>query len=210
MRLSNGMGSFLFALVSSGLVACTADVRQGSGEDVSKGALEGEGEGKGSQAIPKGEDPEGGETPSGCIEGTVESAACEDPGVLKDQAYAICVAEGLLFTAFDYQGGDCGWQTTQAHYECCAEPPPPPEPPHTDPPPPNPPPPPEPPPICASGSIGDGVTCQPGDMLKLAAYEACEQAGLQLFDLVGDVGDCSPGEALELTYSCTGPDGVCP
>ncbi|MDI3290811.1 hypothetical protein [Polyangium sp. 15x6] len=209
MRWSNGLRSLVLALLASGFVACTANVRDGSGEaSAQQGALEGDGKNNGSG---EGEVSEGNELPPpvdppppvepplppACTQGIVESAACEDPGLLKDLAYAICQEDGLGLTAFDYQGGDCGWMTTQAHYECCPLPPP------VDPPPP------PPPPICASGSLGDGVTCQPRDLLKQAAYEACEQAGLQLFNLIDD-GDCSPAEAAKMTYFCTGVDGVCP
>ncbi|MDI1433694.1 hypothetical protein [Polyangium sorediatum] len=205
MRLSNGLRSLVVAFLASGFVACTADVQQGSGQEMGQGALEGDGKENGDGKVSE-ESPEAPTLPSGCLQGTVESATCEDPGVLKDQAFAICQESGFVFTVFEYQGGDCGWQTTQAHYECCPVPPTPP----VDPPPPNEPPPPEPPAICASDSIGDGITCQSRDFFKQAAHDACNQAGLQLFDLVLDGGDCSPAEAVKMTYFCTAGGSVCP
>ena len=193
MRFSNGMLSLTMALLASGFVACAGYETEGGGVEGSEAPIEGE---------DKTGESCGGGLPAGCIEGIVESAACSDPGLLKDQAFAICQADGLVFTVFEYEGGACGWQTTQAHYECCP-------PPHVDPPPPPPvdPPPPPPPAICASGSVGDGITCTSRDTLKLAAYEACTQAGFQLFDLIDEPGNCGPMEALALTYSCT---GTCP
>jgi len=196
MRLSNGLRSLVVAFLASGFVACTAEVKD-SGQVMAQGALEGDGKGEGKVSE---ESPEAPVLPAGCLQGTVESPTCEDPGILKDQAFAICQENGFFFTVFEYQGGDCGWQTTQAHYECCPVPPTPP----VDPPPP------EPPAICASGSIGDGISCQSRDFLKQAAHEACNQAGLQLFDLVLEEGDCSPAEASKMTYFCTAGGSVCP
>ncbi|MDI3290810.1 hypothetical protein [Polyangium sp. 15x6] len=131
-------------------------------------------------------DPE----PDVCMTDTVgDGVTCQDPALLKDMAFQACQLAGQQMVDFQYTTGDCGWMTRQASYTCC--------PPIVDPPPP-------PPPVCQSGSLGDGVTCIDGSILKEKAYAACSELGLNLADLQAS-GDCPVGQATKVGFTCCGP-----
>jgi hypothetical protein len=126
----------------------------------------------------------------GCVwESFGDGQTCQDYGQFKEPAYEACVLAGLTLTnLFVQDQGSCSdWLGTTFVAECCPAPPPPP-----------------PPVVCLSGTIGDGQTCMDLGNIKLTAHEACEQAGVVLFDLqIADVGSCAPNEGLLVTYQCT-------
>jgi hypothetical protein len=128
--------------------------------------------------------------PSDCSYGTVgDGATCTDPGALKNDAYAICTKAGLDLVDFAYSGGDCGWQTTIAKYACCPSAP-------SDPAP-------EPDPVaCTGGALGDGVLCQDLSIYKLAASDACTQAGLVLTSIDYGQEGCPSGQSYKAAYVC--------
>ncbi|AUX46345.1 uncharacterized protein SOCE26_078510 [Sorangium cellulosum] len=136
--------------------------------------------------------------PDACKTGVVgDGVTCEDPGVLKDTANALCVEAGLSLSDFQYDayGEDgCDWRTREAKFTCCASS----EPPPVDPPPVEP----GPDPSCKSGVVGDGVTCEDPGALKDEAYAICVAAGLELglFD-AWSVVECG-GYAIEAKFTC--------
>lgn len=126
----------------------------------------------------------------GCVwESFGDGQTCQDYGQFKEPAYEACLLAGLNLTNLYVQDdASCSdWLGTNFIAECCPAPPPPP-----------------PPVVCLSGTIGDGQTCMDLGNIKTTAHEACQQAGVVLFDLqIADVGSCAPNEGLLVTYQCT-------
>jgi len=129
----------------------------------------------------------------GCVWETFgDGQTCQDYGQFKEPAYQACLLAGLTLTNLYVQDqASCSdWLGTNFIAECCPAPPAPPPPP--------------PPVVCLSGTIGDGQTCMDLGNIKTTAHEACQQAGVVLFDLqIADVGSCAPNEGLLVTYQCT-------
>ncbi|AUX46347.1 uncharacterized protein SOCE26_078530 [Sorangium cellulosum] len=139
--------------------------------------------------------------PAECFSGAVgDQVTCHDPGMLKEEANAVCVEAGQSLADFQYvQGeGGCEWRIVEAKYTCC---------PPSGPPPP-PPPSPEPPadpsidPSCKTGVVGDGVTCEDPGVLKDEAYQLCESAGLDLGQFDAWSTAACGGYALEAKFTC--------
>lgn len=126
-----------------------------------------------------------------------DGQTCQDWGQVKLPAYEACNQGGFTLTnLFIQDQGSCseGYGAIFVA-ECCPAPPPPP-----------------PPVVCLSGTIGDGQTCMDLGNIKWTAYQACEQAGVTLFDLqIADFGSCAPNEGVLVTYQCTTySDSGCP
>lgn len=129
----------------------------------------------------------------GCVwEFLGDGQTCQNLGEIKLPAYEACNAVGQQLTnIFVQDQGSCNeGDGVSLGYECCPVPPPPP-----------------PPVVCLSGTLGDGQTCQNLGEFKWAAYQACEQAGVALFDLqIADGASCNPGDGVLVTYQCTALD----
>lgn len=126
----------------------------------------------------------------GCVfEYIGDGQTCQDSSAIKLLGYDACLETGGNLTNLWVQDpGSCNeGEGVSLGYECCPAPPPPP-----------------PPVVCLSGTIGDGQTCMDLGNIKTTAHEACQQAGVVLFDLqITDVGSCAPNEGLVVTYQCT-------
>jgi len=134
--------------------------------------------------------PDSGSDPASCFDGVVgDGATCVDPGELKMEASLLCEQAGLVLVDIKYSDGGCGGQTSEASYSCCVAPPPPPVDPGPD------------PGTCMIGEVGDGVTCENPDDLKLEASLLCEQAGLALTDFKYADDGCG-GQTRMASYAC--------
>lgn len=130
--------------------------------------------------------------PEGCVTATLDNASCQNAGDSKLAAYDACKLAGLeLFNLVPNQGDCPNGEAISTTYECCPAPPAPP-----------------PPQICLTATINTG-NCQGYGDLKMAAYEACNAAGLILVNLIDDHGNCPDGEAISTTYECAS-NGPCP
>ena len=175
MRKFHRMVSLSFSLFAA-LFATACAMGPGGDEALGEGGLE---QGKGSNA---------------CSQGVAgDGKSCQDLGALKLAAYEACEEAGLSLVDIEYIHGACGLDAKLAQYKCCPPPPPAPDPDPT----------PEPEPVaCTEGALGDGVVCQDLSVFKLAASDACTQAGLVLTDIAYGQEGCPSGQSYKAAYVC--------
>ncbi|HRI66922.1 MAG TPA: hypothetical protein PK156_21895 [Polyangium sp.] len=138
--------------------------------------------------------------------GTLTFATCQGYADLKMAAWQACEQEGRVLFNLTPDGTGCPeWEGTSVAYECaatnqCAPPHPEPDPGPTPPPEPG---------VCTTDTITYS-TCQTYSDIKMATWEACNQAGSTLIDLTTDAGTCADGTAISVTYKCLSGGNYCP
>lgn len=129
-----------------------------------------------------------------CTSGTIGDGTCQSYVDFKMAATESCNQAGSALFDLVVDDGTCAaGEAASAAYTCCAPAP-------TPPPVPG---------VCTNGTFGDG-TCQDYGDWKTIAWEACNQAGATLIDVVLDTGTCTNGEVVSMTYTCISSGDYCP
>jgi hypothetical protein len=133
--------------------------------------------------------------PGVCTGGTLGDGTCQSYADFKMAAWELCKQAGADLVDLVLDNASCpDGETGSVAYKCCT-------------------PAPQPPPVpgvCTTGTLGDGTTCQFYDDYKLAAWEACNQAGATLYNLTIDTESCGNGEAKSMSYVCLSSGDYCP
>lgn len=119
--------------------------------------------------------------PDACITGEVgDGVTCQDTGLMKSQAYAICMQAELDLAVYDVNNNGCvTGSSRRAEYTCCGA--------AGD---------------CITGEISEEVLCQEFSALHAQAGDACAKAGLQVTDVRIDNEGCQYLDSTRARYAC--------